>query len=73
MQNNRLRILISKKLPKIKKTFFEWSQDVNCECFPKIFEEGSTIVNKLIWTFLFLIFSGLTCYLLAQNLLEYFR
>ena len=57
----------------IKEMFLELSQEVYCECFPKIFEESSHIVNKLIWTFLFVIFTALTCYFLTQNVLGYFR
>ena len=57
----------------IKNCFLEWSQKVQCECFPRIFEKGTNNLNRLIWTFLFLIFSTLTCYLLSQNVLDYLR
>ena len=37
-------------------------------------ESFSTVLaNKLIWTLLFFIFSGLTCYLLTRDVLDYFR
>ena len=62
-----------KKWNTIKKSFLELSQEVNCECFPKIFEEGSHIINKLIWAFLFVIFTALTCWLCMQNVLDYLR
>jgi len=62
-----------KKWPAIKEKFLELSQEVNCECFPKIFENESTFFSKLIWAFLFLLFSTFTCYLMSLNVFDYLR
>ena len=61
------------KIHVIKEKFIELARNFNCECFPKIFKNGSHIVNRLIWTFLFGLFSVLTLFLLIQNILDYFR
>ena len=64
---------LEKKWPLIREKLLELSQEVNCECFPKIFEKELAFSNKLIWASLFSIFSALTCFLLAQNVLDFFR
>jgi len=69
----RFKILTKKKWTEIKEKFVELSREVYCECYPKIFEEGSHLVNKLMYTFFFLSFTGLTCYLVTQNVLDYLR
>jgi len=61
-----------KKWHTVNERFLDLAKEVQCECFPKIFEE-SNLVQKLIWTAFFLVFSGLTIYLLAQNVVNYFR
>jgi hypothetical protein len=61
------------KITNLKKKLIELAKEVNCECLPKIFQEGSHHVMKLIWTFLFLVFSGFTLFALTENLNDYFR
>jgi hypothetical protein len=57
----------------VKETFLEMAIEVQCDGFPKIFKDNSHFVSKLIWAFLCLIFTGLTCYLLTRNVLDFFR
>ena len=65
--------ILKLKLNAIKEKFLELAKEIQCECFPKIFEDNSHFVNKLIWAFLFVGFSGLTCFLLTQNVLDFVR
>ena len=65
--------ILKLKLTVIKEIFHELAKEIQCECFPKIFKDNTHLVNKLIWTLLFFIFSGLTCYLLTRDVLDYFR
>ena len=64
--------VLKKKWHVIKERFILLAQEVQCECFPKIFEEGH-LAQKLIWTVFFLVFTGLTIYLITSNVLGYFR
>ena len=63
----------NKKFANLKEKFLELATEVNCQCFPKIFHDGSHISMKLIWAVLFLFFAGMTGLLLRQNVLDYFR
>jgi hypothetical protein len=71
--SNKTSQLLKNKRDEIKKKFLDLANQVNCECFPKIFHDGSHILMKLIWAFLFVVFSGLTGYLLRQNVIDYLR
>ena len=62
-----------KKLPQIKSVFLEWSQSVTYHCFPKIFKEKTRFLMRFIWTLIFLTFSGLTCYILINNVISYYQ
>ena len=64
--------LFQKKWKIAKQRFLELSQDVQCECFPRIFEDAH-YVKKFIWAILFLVFSALTIYLLTQNIISYYK
>jgi len=66
-------VYLREKWRATKEKFLELSQEVQCEGYPKIFADGSHIVNRLIWTFLFVVLTGITCYLLTQNVLDYLR
>ena len=61
------------KITNLKKKLLDLAKEVNCECFPKIFQEDSHYIMKLIWTLLFLAFSGFTFVALTENLSDYFR
>jgi len=71
--NSSKKSFLKNKFQAAKQKFLELSQEAYCECFPKIFEDGSNIFKRLIWAFLFLFFSALTCYLMAQNIFDYLR
>lgn len=62
-----------KKWNAVKEMFLELSQEVTCKCFPKIFEQGSHMVKRLIWALLFIVFTALTFYILTQSIFNYFR
>ena len=62
-----------RKFATLKAKFLELANEVNCECFPKMFHESSTFAMKLIWTFLFVFFAGMTCVILRENVLDYLR
>ena len=68
-----LGAIIKLKCYGIKEKFLELAKEIQCECFPKIFKDDSFLINKLLWAFLFVGFSVLTCYLLTQNVLDYLR
>jgi hypothetical protein len=63
----------NKKLTTLKEKFLELVNEVNCQCFPKIFHDASHISMKLIWAVLFVFFAGITGFLLRQNVLDYLR
>ena len=63
----------NKKWTILKEKFLELANEVNCQCFPKIFHHCSHISMKLIWTFLFVFFAGMTGLLLKQNVLDYLK
>jgi hypothetical protein len=56
-----------------KNLFLKWSQSVTFHCFPKIFKEKTKFAMRFILTLIFLIFSGLTCYILANDVIAYFE
>jgi hypothetical protein len=62
----------SKKSIKIKKEFVEWSLLTKFDCYSKIFENEVAWV-KVVWTLLFLIFSGFTAWLVILNIINYFH
>jgi len=64
---------LKKKFRAAKEKLLNLSQEVYCEGLPKIFENGSNIVNRLVFVFLFLFFSALTCFLMTQNVSDFFR
>ena len=68
-----LKAVLNIKWNAIKEKFLELSHEVNCECYPKIFEEDLHVFNKLIWILLFVIFTILTGYLITLNVFDYLR
>ena len=64
---------LTQKLTQIKSVFLEWSQSVTYHCFPKIFKEKTRFFMRFIWTLIFLTFSGLTCYILINNVISYYQ
>ena len=59
-----------KKFSEIKKEFLEWSLMTKFDCFSKIFE-NEVIWVKIIWSILFLIFTGLTAWLVIFNIINF--
>jgi hypothetical protein len=64
---------LTQKLTQTKSVFLEWSQSVTYHCFPKIFKEKTRFLMRFIWTLIFLTFSGLTCYILINNVISYYQ
>jgi hypothetical protein len=58
---------------KLNNIFLEWSQSVTYHCFPKIFKEKTRFCMRFIWALIFLIFSSLTCYILVNNIISYYK
>ena len=56
----------------IKKILNDYSSVVTFQCFPKIFQTNSLILQA-IWTLVFLLFSMVTSGLVIKSLLEYFE
>jgi hypothetical protein len=56
----------------IKKILNDYSSRVTFQCFPKIFQTNSLLLQA-IWTLIFLVFSMLTSGLVIKSLLEYFE
>ena len=56
----------------IKKILNDYSSLVTFQCFPKIFQTNSLLL-QVIWTLVFLVFSMVTSGLVIKNLLEYFE
>jgi hypothetical protein len=61
------------KLAKLHNVFLEWSQSVTYHCFPKIFKEKTRFCMRFIWALIFLILSSLTCYILVNNIISYYK
>jgi hypothetical protein len=68
-----IKIKHREKLSKIKFLIFEWFQSVTYHCFPKIFKEKTRFCMRFIWALIFLIFSSLTCYILVNNIISYYK
>ena len=61
------------KLAKAKEIIFEWSKEVAFQAYPKVFNEKLHLAVRIIWTLVFLGFSGITCFLCVQSLLGYLQ
>ncbi len=64
---------MKRRLIAMEEEFLELARNIKCECFPKMFKKGSNLINKLMWSFLFVTFSLLTLYMLKQNVFDYFK
>ena len=60
-------------IARLKNRFLAWSQTVTYHCFPKIFKEQTHLAGKYIWALIFLAFSCLTCYILVNNILQFYQ
>jgi hypothetical protein len=56
----------------IKKILNDYSSRVTFQCFPKIFQTNSLLL-QVMWTLVFFLFSMVTSGLVIKNLLEYFE
>ena len=70
-QENKKTNIIQRKFQKVNKEFKEWSLLTKFDCYSKIFQTKSFVL-QLFWLSLFLIFTGLTAYLLFKNITDYF-
>jgi hypothetical protein len=59
------------KWQEVKHIFLEWSKEATFECYPKIFEKQRKSL-RFIWLVIFLIFSGLTLFILYESISDYF-
>ena len=62
-----------RKLEIVKTEFLQWSQSVTYHCMPKIFKHNTPFLIRLLWTCVFLTFTGFTGYILAQNVIAYYE
>ena len=60
----------SKKLA-LKKALTDWSLACTFHCYPKIFQYESRLAQAL-WSVMFLLFSGMTSFLVIQGMQDYF-
>ena len=57
---------------KAKKIFVAWSKEAPFQCYPKIFEYKS-VTPKLLWTWLFLLLTSSTYYIVHRSVAEYLQ
>ena len=72
IENKEAKESKAKKSIRIKREFVEWSLLTKFDCYSKIFENESIWI-KVVWTILFLIFSGFTASLVILNIINYFH
>ena len=70
-ENLTKKEMTSLKSDKIKEAFYDWSQETSFQAFPKIFKEKTHVIVRIFWSIIFLVFTGITVYLLAQGIIEY--
>ena len=70
MKNMNIKQFLAEKI-KIK--FFDWSQSVTYHCFAKIFKSKYNFLAKTFYSIIFLVFTGLTSYVLISNVIAYFK
>ena len=73
LAQNKVELVAVVKTTKIQETFLSWSQSVTYHCFPKIFKENTHVALRLLWSFIFFSFAGLTFFVLINNVLAYFQ
>jgi len=61
-----------KQLKKVKKEFFEWSLLTKFDCFSKIFEYKH-VALRILWTLIFLAYTGVTFWLVVTNIKGYYQ
>ena len=71
--NNQIKVSDTRKqLKKVKKEFFEWSLLTKFDCFSKIFEYKH-VVFRILWTLIFLAYTGVTFWLVITNITGYYQ
>jgi hypothetical protein len=75
LEENKMNLVAVEKPSnkRVVETFLSWSQSVTFHCFPKIFKEKTHVALRLLWSFIFFSFAGLTFYVLINNILAYFQ
>jgi len=61
------------KCEKLKVIFVNWSQSVTYHCFAKIFKANTHSSVKLVWSLVFFTLLMLTCFILVNIILSYFK
>ena len=72
-ESKRIKLLDSNKIKKMKEIFLEWSLRTDLNCYTKIFVYRQWPLIGLIWLFILLVSSGITFWLIAKSISEYFN
>jgi len=64
-------LVLTKKSPRIKAAFLEWSNSFTAQCYPKIFQNNSNKCLQLTWSLVFILFSCLTCWFAVLGIVDY--